>query len=87
MNIVRFSEDNSQLLIEKYFRPLHPHLYSRGIKGPKSEMCDHRSKDHKHGKIPYSKSQQMKHHHQDPSHHHHPNQQNVHHPDDSESHE
>lgn len=88
INIVPVSEDNSRLqhqLMEKYFRPFPPQD-SRGVKSRKSEMCDHKEKDHKHGKNANSKTPEMKHHHQNQGHHRHRNQQSIHQSDD-DSHE
>lgn len=73
--------------MEKYFRPLHPHQDTRDVKGHKSEMCDHQEKDYKHGKTANSKSQQMKHHHQNQGRRHHHDQQKSHQSDDNDSHE
>lgn len=70
-----------------YFQPAYPQRNTRGIRSPMSEMCDHRGKDHTQRKTANSKSQQMKHYHQNPSHHHHHSQQNSCHSDDNESHE
>lgn len=81
INTVPVSESHSQLM-ERHF-----HRDNRAGKVRNSEMCDHPEKDHKRGKTANSKSQQMKHHHQNQGHRQHHHQLKLHQPDGNDSQE